>query len=389
MEILRVAQFINRLRPDGGAEKLLITKAKAMAGQRTVLTVITTHRHTNCPDMVRQLSELEVDVIAFPARKIISIQRLIKLINYLKRERFDVIHTHLTGATILGAIAGRACGIPVVTTLHNTDMASQDHFYQGRLESWLLKHWVAELIAVGDKTAMAHQYRVGGRHISVISNAVSAAPVLDNKLRVSVRREMTGKKPGPILICVGRLAQQKGYPDLLEAFSAVLQHYDEARLVIVGRGPLESEIREKIRALGLEDNVTMLGLRSDVPVLFAASDIYVSASHWEGLPVAMLEAMAASLPVVATRVGNVPDVLKDGGGCLVDPENPAQLAEAIVMLLEDKKSQQQLGAAGKAVIEKRYNALAWAERLCDVYERASGRQVTDSLMCDKAPGAKV
>lgn len=372
MDTLRVAQFINRLRPDGGAEKLLMTKAEVMARHGVELTVITTHWRPNCPDMVRDLGALGVKVVPFPGRRIVSVRRFIKLVRYLKRERFDVLHTHLTGATILGAVGGRVCDIPVVTTLHNTEMDSQSHFYQGRLESWLLKHWVSELVGVGEKTAAAHESRVANRRIDVIPNAVSEAPVLSSDQRQSIRQGMTGDADGTILISVGRLTQQKGFADLLDAFSRIHKIKPEAKLVIVGRGPLENDLQQQIHLLGLDDAVYMLGLRSDVPILLAASDVYVSASHWEGLPVAMLEAMSASLPIVATRVGDVPDVLGTEAGILVEPQQSRHLAETVLQLMGDEERQSSLASSAKKVVEQRFGAQAWGGKLRAVYERACG-----------------
>ena len=113
--------------------------------------------------------------------------------------------------------------------------------------------------------------------------------------------------------------------------------------------------------------VILLGVRNDVPRLLAAGDIFVSASHWEGLPVAVLEAMAVGLPVVATSVGDVPDVVVPGTGLIVPPHQPAALATTIRTLLDDPEQGRQLGMAGRAHVVRNYAIEAWADKLLKLY----------------------
>ena len=138
---------------------------------------------------------------------------------------------------------------------------------------------------------------------------------------------------------------------------------------MAGGGPEAAELTCQIDTLGLTRAVRFLGLRADVPRLFAASDIYVNASRWEGLPVAMLEAMSASLAVVATAVGDVPMVLAGGAGVLVPAGNAEALAGALTRVAQNAYLRRSLGEAGRARVQAEYGAEAWAQRLCKVYER--------------------
>jgi glycosyltransferase involved in cell wall biosynthesis len=160
---------------------------------------------------------------------------------------------------------------------------------------------------------------------------------------------------------------QKGYPDLLEAFAVIRRRFSSAVLLIAGDGPQGAELEARRASLGLEDSVHLLGARDDVPELLAAADVFVTASRWEGLPVAVLEAMAAGLPVVATAVGDVPNVLAEGAGVTVPPRDPAALAAAVCALLETPEERARVAAAAIARVRSRYSAARWAERLLELY----------------------
>ncbi|MCP4425739.1 MAG: glycosyltransferase, partial [Chloroflexi bacterium] len=180
-------------------------------------------------------------------------------------------------------------------------------------------------------------------------------------------RELVGDTERPLLIAVGRLMAQKGYFDLIEAFDTVRHTVPNAALVIVGRGHLHDQMMADIQTRQLTDNIILLGARTDVPQLLAASDLYVSASHWEGLSNALLEAMAAGLPVVATSVNDTPNVVVAGTGQLVPSQTPAALADAICRYLTHPEARKQAGAAAKAHIAAQFNPAAWVRQMLTLY----------------------
>jgi len=143
--------------------------------------------------------------------------------------------------------------------------------------------------------------------------------------------------------------------------------YPAVALIIAGEGRLESEVQQQIGSMGLTDHVFLLGRRDDVPDLLAASDVYVSASLWEGLSVATLEAMAAGLPVVATQVGEVPRMVVAGAGTMVAPQDPEALAQALASFLESPAKRQLVGATAKAHVARYYDANTWVQQLLALY----------------------
>lgn len=366
---MHIVQMINALRV-GGAEKLVATFAQAVQDKDIRLTVITLR--PNLPAAQALVESFGAQVAAFNHRKIQAPGRFISLVRYLRRIKPDIIHTHLTMATILGASTGWLAGVPVVASLHNTTMRTSQKRLLSSLETFVLRYLVRHVIAVGWGTAAAHQARLGSRTIEVIPNTVHIPMLPPLESRQAIRSTLLGDPGPPVLLYVGRLEPQKGLIDLLKSFALVLDIHPNARLLIAGSGSIETQVRSSINDLGLEGSVHMLGLRQDIPDLLAASDIFVSAAHWEGLPVASLEAMAAGLPVVVTAVGDLPRVVLPGTGLLVPPEDTVVMAESITRLLDQPRLRHEMGAAAREHIQRQYNASAWADRLLEVYVQFAG-----------------
>lgn len=363
---MRIAHVINALRV-GGAEELLLTLAGELRRRGIDLTIITLR--PSDPEMLAQAAGEGARVVAFPHRKLWAPGRFYRLQRFLRAERFSVLHTHLTMANILGTAAGRLAGTPVVTSLHNTTMRSQSMPLHSLAETWLLRTSVQRIIAVGWETARTHRARLNGKPLLVLPNAVSFPPPLSPAERSALRRELgCGNPEAPLLIFVGRLVPQKGLGDLLQAFAGVHQAHPAARLLLVGEGPLQEEVQAQVRSLGLGGQVSLLGLRSDVQRLLGACDLFVSAAHWEGLPVASLEAMAAGLPLAVTAVGDLPRVVTPETGALTPPQDPEALAEAINALLASPERRAAAGAAAQARVRREFSAEAWAGRLLDLYD---------------------
>jgi glycosyltransferase involved in cell wall biosynthesis len=368
---MRVAQVIDSLRMSGGAERLQLLFAKAVAGSDVALTVITLR--VSDPGMVSALEALGVRVVAFPAGSFLSPARALRLTRFLRRESFDVIHTHLVRATVLGILAGRAAAIPTVATLHNT---RRNHRLPDALrvaEDLVLRHAADRVTAVGWETARVHRARLRGRRIDVIPNAVDAGCTLSDVERARIRREL-GVGPDELLvIAVGRLHPQKAFSDLLHAIAILRAQGHPVQLRIAGVGPLEQSLRAEIESRQLGDCV-LLGLRDDVPRLLAASDVYASSAAWEGLPIATLEAMAAGLPVVATAVGDVTRIVDSETGILVPPGQPDELAGALAEVLSDARRRRAQGDAARRRARLHHAVEPWSGRLLELYEEMLGRR---------------
>lgn len=357
---MRVAQIIDSLYV-GGAERMQLTYAQAAMARGEIPTVIVLARFPSpIPDQLRAMG---VRVVEITGRSLIDRARFARLVAFLRAEQFDVIHAHLGYAIILGVAAGFVTHTPLVASLHNV---KPDRHVM--LESIALYFGARRIIAVGAAVAQAYQKRLPGRKIETILNPVRMMKQISESERNSVRSELLGDgRPRHLLIGVGRLEEQKGWFDLLEAMNILRQTHPDAMLLIVGQGTLQDDLQRRIDELEMKAHVRLLGPRDDVSRLLAASDVFVMTSHWEGMPISVLEAMAAGLPVIATRVGDIPNIVTSQTGMLVDARQPAQFARAIQEILDDPVRGRDMGEAGRLLVSERHSPERWLDSLRRLY----------------------
>lgn len=364
---MKIVQIISSL-SIGGAERLMVVFAELARQRGLETTVISLTLPDDKLSYADQLQQLGARVVFFPAPRLLDLSRFAALTRFLRRERFDLAHTHLSYGNILGVFAARLAGIPVVSTLHSTGHAhANTNAGRELLENGALRFFSHRVIAVGYKVAEQYHARLGGRQIEVIPNAVLAAPTLTAAERMRLRVEMAGRPDALILFTAGRFVPAKALDDLLRAFAIFHGRVPHSVLAMAGDGPLFEPMAALVREMGLSDSVRLLGPRQDVPLLMAAADIYVSSSLREGLPMAVLEAMMAGLPVVATAVGDLPHLVRAETGRLVPPARPEVLAEALETLAKNASLRESLGAAARQFVQENFSADAWMNQLLALY----------------------
>jgi glycosyltransferase involved in cell wall biosynthesis len=376
---LRVAALIVGMRIDGGAENVVRTLIAELRDTRCTASVITLRDID--PEIAGSIRELGAELVELPGRRMVSPRRFLRLLRELRTGRYDIIHTNLTGANLLGLAAGALLRIPVVVTLHSTRSSGDRHWYHGRLERFLIRHVAARVIAVGDETASARQVVLGDDvDIHVLPNAIAPTTLPDRAGRATLRHGFMLDPDAPLFITVGRMTPAKGHAQLLHAFGLLRTVVPDAELAIVGDGALRRAVESVVDELDLGGCVHLLGRRADARALVSAADVFVMSSVWEGLPMALLEAMDAGTAVVATDVGDVGRVLEGTPSRVVPPGEPAALAEAMVDTLRDLRAGRDLVSAGRAVVSNHYSSTAWADRVLDHYRAvatdADGAPVT-------------
>ncbi len=349
----------------GGAQTLLITYAQ-QAKQAGIETYIISLRERNAAStpVVTILEELGVKITFLSKSKLLSPTRLMKLISLIHANEYDIIHTHLNHATVLGILSALWLNKAIVASVHNVLTGRRKRLSE-EFEQFLLRF--ADCIITVGENVNADYYPLFPEKVVTLTNAVNEIPPLDAKQRASIRRELTGNVEAPLLIAVGRLNEQKGFDTLIKAFEIVHNQFPQAHLVVAGRGNLGESLRIETNSRGLQNNLHWLGLRDDVPSLLAASDIYVSSAYWEGLSIALLEAMSVGLPCVITAVGDAEKVITPESGILVPPRSAERLAEEIIVLLSDTKKSQSMGKAAQERIRVQYGAKAWFTKLIEIY----------------------
>jgi len=292
-----------------------------------------------------------------------------RLVRFLRRGRFDVLHAHLALADSIGRIAGRLAGVPVLMTTEHGKHLWKSHLYLV-LERILggitdmricVSRDILELRETREKTPP--------EKLEYLPNAVDPACVRRvERGRAAVMAEFGWDAADPLVLSVGRLVSAKSYPLLVEALHVLRRKIPNVRALIVGEGDRHAEIEARIGSLGLEETVLLPGSRRDIPDLLGAADVFVLSSVREGLPVALLEAMAAGKAIVGTSVGGIPDAVTDGvNGLLVRPGDPDALAGAVGRLIGDMELRRTLGAAASAEVERRFGIDAVSRRVGEIY----------------------
>jgi len=295
----------------------------------------------------------------------------LRLVRYLKRERFDILHAHLALADSLGRIAGRMAGVPVLMTTEHGK-----HLWKGRLYL-VMERWLARStdmrICVSDDIARIRLNREGAPEgkLTVIPNSVDPAPFRGVvKGRAAVMAEFGWDVEDPLIVTVGRLVVAKAYPSLVEAIYFLKDEFPGVRCLIAGDGPCLGEIEDAVERFGISGNISLPGARRDIPDLLSACDVFVLSSVREGLPVSLLEAMASGCAIAATNVGGIPETVRDGeSALLVSPEEPRTLAGAIGRLLGSRELGTRLGEKASRIIDEKYSASAVTGRIEDIYTR--------------------
>jgi glycosyltransferase involved in cell wall biosynthesis len=312
------------------------------------------------------------------------------LIAHIRRGQYDLVHTHLLKADIWGAIAARLAGTPVISSKHNAESVLK-HPAIGALHG-LISRLDRTIIALSSAVAeyMSHTGRITGPRIVVIHYGLDPQPASADG-RANIRREFDIAPDAPLALCLARLDPQKDHAGLLHAWAVVVAARPDAHLLLAGGTQLGGDayvegLHRQAAALGLDSSVHFAGVRRDVPELLAAADLLVMASRWEGLGLVFLEAMGASLPVAATRVGGVPEVvLHDGTGLLVPPGDAPALAAALLRLIDDPELAHRLGQAGRLRLETDFTTTAMVRKTLDLY--AGIRGTIDPVPSPRPPGA--
>jgi glycosyltransferase involved in cell wall biosynthesis len=369
---LNVVQMIDSLGA-GGAERMVLLLARKCTQAGIPFTVISLSGGEET-DIAREIRAVNGRVFHFPARKMMDVKRILSIRNLLRQEKVDLVQTYLTYSNVVGSLVGMLSGIPVICSLRNVDEAPE-YFHPGRrfIETICLNLLATRVMGNGYAIAQAHSKRVRARVIDVIPNATMVPDPISSDERNAIRREMAGDISRPIVISVGRLIHQKGYSDLIASIALVREKIHAVILLIAGDGADREKLEHQIERLGLANNVKLLGYRKDIQPLLQACDVFVSSSLFEGMSVAILEAMAAGLPVIATDVGDASRVIVDNTGIVIPCRQPEYIAESITSILMDREAGVRMGAAGRIRVLENYSPDAWFNHIFDLYEKTIKR----------------
>ncbi len=295
-----------------------------------------------------------------------------KLSRILKKEKVTILHCHRHQATVYGTIAAAFAGTPVVFAhVHGLNRSIS---LRRKFINFLISKKISRIITAG-KTVRQEVIRqfpgIGPEKVVALDNSIDYTRFAEPGIsKVHARKRLELPLDGFIFGTVGRFAPTKGYTYLIDAFAKVKRHVPNAHLIFVGRGRQENEIRAQAQQAGIYDSVTFLGRRDDIPQVLRAFDVFVFPSIAEGMPYAVLEAMAAGLAVIASAVGGIPDVLDNGElGIVIPPKDKNALAEAMIELVKmPEKKRQKLIDNAKQKVYSCYSHRVIIKNLENIYE---------------------
>jgi glycosyltransferase involved in cell wall biosynthesis len=373
-EAMRVCHLIHELGP-GGAEHVLVDLARVAPSAGLEMRVLSLmplagHRYPQA------LRDLGVRVESLGLRSRWDPRGPGRALRLLRSDPPDVVHSHMKHADLVAAYAAPRLGLPMVSTLHVIEDAVSP---MGRLKRRLgirARQRASATVAVSEAVRSWYlgAFRVDLAKVVTVPNGVPAPPAVPEARRTALRAEF-GVPEGHLLAATVALFRVgKGHDDLLDAVA--LLNGAGVHFLLVGSGPEEARLRERVRSEGLTDEVVFAGFRDDVAEVLAACDLVVHPSRADALPTALIHSLAAGVPAVATSVGGIPEIVGEAAGRLVPPGEPKALAAAIEELAGDPGLRRAMGAAARERFSARFDGEAWARRLRGLYQRViSGQAV--------------
>ena len=391
VEKTKIIHIITRLDMGGSAQNTLLT-ALNHDPQRYSVCLIKGSSHESAMTVEetqlvnRQLATAEtkgLKVVDVPSlvRRISpfnDIKAFISIFRILRKSKPDIVHTHTSKAGLIGRLAARMARVSII--IHTP----HGHVFYGHFGRFLSRIFLQMEKLLGKIThhQIALTPKEGNDYLSlrvtkpnnttVIHSGVDVHRFMEGAKQRARKRKELGIPPDSLVVgYAGWLIPIKGVTHLVNAMTEVVGKYPNSQLILVGKGDdtgeEEIKLKEQVERAGLEDKIRFLGWRPDVDEIMGCFDIFVLPSLNEGMGRVLVEAMAAGLPIVASRVGGIPDLVKDGkNGLLVSPADATALAKAISALLEDKEKRKRMGEMGTK-IGQQYSTEAMVEQIDDLY----------------------
>ena len=363
--ITRLAYVINNLTV-GGAEKLLLSTVKKLSKEKYDITVCSM---LHGKALLKDFEKSGVKVVCLNMHNKRDIRGFFKLYHFFKSNKIDIVHTHLLEADLLGRFAAILANVPVIiSTDHRVDdwrmnskrLKTKIRFILNRIACNHSKG----IIAVADniKNHLIKNEKINPVKIYVIKNGIEIQECNGSSIR---------KKKGDTIVLgnIGRLSKEKGHEYLLKAFKQAKTKCSNIKLLVAGDGPLRLSLEKFAHDLDISADVTFLGVLDDIPAFLNKIDIFVLSSLQEGLPIALLEAMAAEKPIIATTVGGIPEVVENGlDGILVDAANVHELKHAIISVIQNEDKRGEMGQNAQKKVEEYFDLDNTVDELESLYD---------------------
>ena len=302
------------------------------------------------------------------------IRNFFDLCHLIKAEKIQLLHTHGYRSNIIGLQVSALLRVPIVTTVHGWTTHTNSVKLYERLDRFTLKFFDKVIVVSDDIKNSLLNSRFPTHKIEKIYNTIDCGIVKNTGVSLDeIRKRFHISRNDKLVGTIGRLSKEKGVHYLLKAGSEIIAKYPDVKILIIGEGPERQNLEALAKLLHISKNVIFCGFQKNVAEFYPLIDIVVLPSVTEGLPIVLLEALTYSKPIVATRVGGIPEVITDGKtGILVDPQNPSQLAEGIIRVLKNSEEANQLASKGRKLVEEHFNSENWNKKIEKIYQEILG-----------------
>ncbi len=361
---LKVLHLIEDLE-NGGAERVLINLALGLDPKKFAVTVCCLTRKGR---MAAELEEAGIPVHVMHKRPKVDLGLILRLRALMRELQIDIVHCHVFTANLWGRIAAILARVPVLITHEHSSFTIED-----QRRRWLEKVLIrktARVITVSEelRQRLLVQGGLPAEKIITIHNGLEFSEREDERRLAPMRQELGLEKFQYVIGTVGRLEYRKNYPLLLAAFAKVLEQHPRAGLLFVGAGPEEASLRQRTRELALTEHVVFAGYRKDITDVLGVMTVFCSSSQTEGISMAILEAMAGGVPVVATSVGGNPEILPSREYGILAPSDDAHaLAQALADTLRDPEGARRMAQRGRARVLEHFSAERMLQRVEEMY----------------------
>jgi glycosyltransferase involved in cell wall biosynthesis len=340
----------------GGLQQVIVNICRAINRERFNVSVLCLR---NLGEFTPEIENMGIKVFFLPQKeKGTDYLSFLKVAKILRKEKVDVIHTHNTQPFIDGTIGALLSGrnIRIIHTDHARDFPDKKRYM---FAEWLMSHFAYKIVGVSDHTTknLIEYEKINPKKMLTIPNGIDGSKYNFTIDKIQKRRELGIRETGPIIGLGVRISEQKGITYLLQAMPLIIERFPDISLIIAGKGELEGQLESEANKMGISKNVFFVGPRLDIPDLLKLFDLYVLPSLWEGLPMVILEAMAAGCPIVATDVGGNRTAIHHGhSGSLIMAKDKDMLAAEVIKLLTNEKLRKDYSANAKNVFIQNFHS---------------------------------
>lgn len=356
----------------GGLQQVIVNICRNIDREKFDVTVLCLR---DLGEFVPQVEDLGIKVLYLPQKeKGADYFAFFKVAKILKELKIDVIHTHNTQPFFDGTLGAILSGVKVV--VHTDHVRSFPDKLRYMFAEWLMSHYAYKVVGVSDDTCnnLIKYEHISKNKIITIVNGIDESFYNIKIDREKKKQELDITKQGPIIGLGVRLSKQKGIIYLIQAMPLILNEFPDLTLVIAGQGDCRDELEEEAKMIGVHGSIVFTGPRLDIPELLKLFDLYVLPSLYEGLPMVLLEAMAAGCPIVATDVGGNDMAITHGeNGSLVESCNAEIFAEEVIKVLSDSELRNKYIENSYSVFRDKFSASLMTQRYSKLYHEASLR----------------